>query len=360
MTYAQGGLIQASDYNSLVGTDQGTSSVANKLNTVWGVGQGAFGYGQTPVTNVTATSVVTATQWASLINTLNNVRRHQSGSATNLTANTAGQRIDYLSSLSSQISTAYSNALNVGVSGTTVTGSAVVTNWSASIGNPGGNPPNSYTNQTALTNTFGLTAKFASPDQARYFFNAGGKLKYNISAAQNSSTSARTNEIISLLGFLGGVTTFGANTNSGRIGSGGTVNGSIDTNKGYWTVNPTFPSSWTTLVNITSTVSNYTGDNAYIQYRTGGYSRNYPSDATNNPPAVGFYDNGNLVSFMTTITSNSGTDGSGGAYPTHYGFDDSFNVNVTQSIDVTYPETTNLSNTWGAVIITNSVNAPWN
>jgi hypothetical protein len=73
----------------------------------------------------------------------------------------------------------------------------------------------------------------------------------------------------------------------------------------------------------------------------------FPSNPLNSPPATGQLDNGNVVTFWTTITTNSGTDYNGA-----FGFDDSFGVTVTQSIDVSYPETTNLANTWGAVTIT--------
>jgi hypothetical protein len=84
---------------------------------------------------------------------------------------------------------------------------------------------------------------------------------------------------------------------------------------------------------MTSTVTNYTADTAYIQYKTNGFQG-------------GYADNGSTVTFWTTVTSNSGTD-----YNGNFGFDDSFGVTVNQSINVIYPETTNLANTWGAVTI---------
>ena len=83
MSYSQGGLIAATDYNNfLTGT--------NQLNTVWGTGVGTAGYGQTALSTVSAGGTVTAAQWASLINTLNSALTHQSGSGSGLSAPTAG------------------------------------------------------------------------------------------------------------------------------------------------------------------------------------------------------------------------------------------------------------------------------
>jgi hypothetical protein len=351
MTYAQYGLVQASDYNTLVGSSP--SSTANTINTTWSVGSGARGYGQTALNQVSATSTVTATQWSTLIGTVDSMLKHQAGgSGTSISLPTSGNTISYLGTLTGAVATAYSNALNFNSNSAVVAGSGITAAWTASISNAGSNPPVAQTSRTSLTRSFGLTATFGSPDKARYFFNAGGRLKYNISGAQNASTTARTNEIISLLGFLGGVQTFGANTNGGRSGSGGTL-GTNDTAKGYWVANPTWPTSNVTLVSVTSTVTNYTADTGYIQYKTNGYSGMFPSNPLNSPPATGQLDNGNVVTFWTTVTSNSGTD-----YNGNFGFDDSFGVTVTQSIDVSYPETTNLANTWGAVVIT-AASDPW-
>ena len=122
MAYSQGGLISAADYWNLVGVSP--SSTANQLNTVWAVGNGNAGYGQTAIANTASTgSTVTATQWASLINTLNSVLTHQSGAGSGLGAPTAGGTITYLSTLTTSVNTAYSNRLNYATQGSTTTGS---------------------------------------------------------------------------------------------------------------------------------------------------------------------------------------------------------------------------------------------
>ena len=66
MSYASGGLIEATDYNTLVGGNPVTSS--GKLNTVWATGGSTAGYGQTALANVSVGQTVAASEWADLVN----------------------------------------------------------------------------------------------------------------------------------------------------------------------------------------------------------------------------------------------------------------------------------------------------
>lgn len=311
MSYSQGGKIDAADYNNFL-------NGSNQLNTVWATGTGNAGYGQTALSTVSQTGIVTATQWATLINTLNNILTHQSGSGSGISATTAGAKIDYLSTLATSINTGYTNRLNRATVGSTVAGSAFSTVWS-----------NASTSAT-LTNTVGARCAFGSADQARYFFNAGGSLKFNVSATQNASTTARTNDIISMAGFLGGVNAFAQGGNGGRSGTGGTLN-TNDTAKGYWT---TTKATNTTLVAITSTTAAYTSDTASIYVNLNG-------------AAGANGDNGINVDFYVTYSSTSGTN----LPAPGYSFNDSIGVNLIRSIDITYPESTYLSNSWGTPTI---------
>jgi len=313
MAYSQGGLIEATDYNNFVGTSP--SSTVNTINTVWAVGSGSAGYGQTSVSQVSVSNTVTATQWASLINTLNSILTHQAGSGSGISAPTAGTTINYLSALSTNITTSYNNRLNFNSNSAVTAGTNQSTAWT------------SATTTSTLSRAFGVRAAFASADQARYFFNAGGRLKLNTSASQNASTTARTNAAINLCTYLGGAALFAANTNGGRTGTGGTL-GTNATNVGYHT--STYNSN-VTLVSVTSTTSAYTSDTASITVSCNG------TQGSNN-------DKGLNVDFWITLNSTSGTN-SGGS------FDDSLGINVVRSIDISYPETTNLTNTWGTVTI---------
>lgn len=332
MAYSQGGKIDASDYNNLIGSDP--TNASNTLNAVWGTGNGMFGYGQTAISQVSAEGTVTATQWATLINRLNSTRLHQTGSNAGLTAVVSGDKINYLSTLQTQVNNAYSSALTFASNSAVVTGSALTAAWTATIANPGSNPPAAQTSQTSLTRAFGVRLAWGSVDQTRYFFNSGGRFRYNVSGAQNASTTSRTNAIINTLSYLGGILVFASNSSGGRAGTGGTLGTNLTTT-GYYQLT----TSNVTHVSVTSLTSNYTADTGTIAVKTNGTAGSYNA-------------NGNNIDIWTTVTTNSGTDGSGGPYPTKYGFDDSFGVTVSQSIDVSYPEVTNLSNTWGAVTVT--------
>jgi len=316
MSYTQGDLIEASDYNNLIGTSP--SSTINRINTVWAVGSGSAGYGQTAVSQVSVANTVTAAQWASLINTLNSILTHESGSGSGISAVTAGQTINHLSTLQTNINTSYTNRLNFASNSAVTAGSNQTTAWT------------SATTSSTLDRAFGIRAAFASADQARYFFNAGGRFKLNCSGTQNASTTSRTNAVIAMLGFLGGVQTFGANTNGGRAGTGGTL-GTNDTAKGYWT--STYNSN-VSLVSVTSTTANYTTDTGSIAVNMNG------AQGSNN-------GNGLNVDFWITLSSTSGSN----LPAPGYSFDDSLGVNVICSLDISYPETTNLTNSWGTVTI---------
>jgi len=326
MSYAQGDKIDAADYNNLIGTSP--SSTTDRVNTVWSVGSGSAGYGQTALSAVSATNTITATQWASLINTLNSMRTHQSGSGSGITAVTAGQKIDWISTLTTQIASAYTNRLSFNSNAAVSVGSALSTAWSVTVNPPSSNPPGGGSSITSVTRAFGARAAFASADQARYFFNAGGRLKLNLSGTQNASTTSRTNSIISLLGFAGGVATFGANTNGGRTGTGATVV-TNNTNIGYHTA--TYNSN-VTLIDISGTTANYTSNKIFVYVNCNG------TQGSNN-------DKGLNVDFWVQMQTFSGGDNG------TYSFDDSFGVNVIRSIDISAPSTTNLSNSWGTVTI---------
>lgn len=309
MAYSQGGLIAATDYNNFL-------NGSNQLNTVWSTGTGNAGYGQTALSAVSVSGVITATQWASLINTLNNALTHQSASGSGISATTAGQTVNYISTLAGKINDSYTNRLSFASSGSTTAGTNLATAWT------------SGSTATTLSGTWGARCAFGSADQARYFFNAGGRLKFNFSAS-GSNGSGRSNEVVALAGFMGGFSAFGQTTNGGRTGTGGTLN-TNNTAKGYWN---TTAATNTTIVAVTSTTAAYTSD-------TGSLYVNINGATTNGATGVN-------VDFYGTMSSTSGTNGPGGTYS----FDDTLSVTVNRSIDITYPESTYLSNTWGTPTI---------
>jgi hypothetical protein len=312
MAYSQGGLIAASDYNTFVGTDP--SSTANALNTVWATGNGQYGYGQSAISQIATGNTVTAAQWSALINALNSTYTHQLNSGTGISAVTAGSTIAYLSALSGDLSTAYSNHLAFATQGGTTGGTTYSPNLT--VGNT--------TAAEALA--FTRTITFGSADQARYFFNAGGQINFVTISATANDGSGRSSDLATLVGtYLGSINAIRATSNGGRTGSGGTVN-TNNTGLGYY-------SSTTGAQNIAyinSTGYTYTGDYVTVAIRTNGTQG---SNA----------DNGSVVYLDAYLYSGGRTGGEL--------WNQTLNVTWNHRIDIVYPESTNLSSSWGTPVV---------
>lgn len=327
MSYSSGGLIEATDYNNFIGTNP--SGTANRINTIWAVGNGNAGYGQTALSAVSAAGLVTATQWATAVNTLNSIKTHQDGSGTGIGAPTAGSLISYLATFSSSISTAYTNRLTAATNGTDITGSApAATNW---------------TNSAPTTQQITRTATFASADQARYFWNAGGKLVLTFSCV-NTLGNAKGADWLSLLNTKMASMIVGSTTNS-RTGTGGTVSAS-NTALGYWNCT-TSNQSIITLTSASAT-ADYSSNSIAVGIKTNGVQG---ANA----------DVGTVFTFtidLTDAAADTNTAPSGipvyvpaGAAPTQGAFNDGLNLAITTNITVRPPETTNLTSSWGTVTI---------
>lgn len=328
MAYSSGGLIQATDYNGFVGSSP--SATANTLNTIWAVGSGDKGYGQTALSAVSAAGLVTATQWATAVNTLNSIKTHQDGSGTGIGAPTAGSLISYLATFSSSIGTAYTNRLTTATNGTDITGAApTATTWNTA---------------TPTTQQITRTATFASADQARYFWNAGGKLVLTFSCV-NTLGNAKGADWLSLLNTKFASIVVGSATNGSRTGTGGTVSAS-DLTLGYWDCT-TSNQSIVTLTSASAT-ADYSSNSVAVGIKTNGVQG---ANA----------DVGTVFTFTIDLTdaaadTNTAPPGipvyvPAGIAPTQGAFNDGLNLAITTNITVRPPETTNLTNSWGTVTI---------
>jgi hypothetical protein len=177
MTYSAGNTIVDDDYNIFAtGNAAGTGdqSVAN-INSIIGVGGDAFGYGQgTELPAVTAGSVVQATSWANLLTRNATLASHQGTSITSITNPAGGDTIAAYAALSANITATYNGKLNAAASGSdsTVT-TTTTTAWNTS---------------SVLTKTF----TFASRNQLRYFFNAGGLIRLSWSRTGGTASDQNT------------------------------------------------------------------------------------------------------------------------------------------------------------------------
>lgn len=312
MSYAQFGLIQASDFNTLVGGNPTTT--ANTLNATWATGGGFAGYGQTAVGNVAIGQTVAATNWASLVNNTANAASHQGTSITSVTAPVAGGTITYLSAVPTNLQTIYAARGNAGTqSGTSANTQTTAASWT------------DYAN-------FTFTCTFANGDAARYFFNAGGQLKLTCSHSNSDAgINAAFNTLAPATGTVaisapssGAVTIVGTSYN-GVTKVGGSGSATVSTNSGYYGL---------------------TTSNANVFYQFSG-SAPYTANVvisylakTNGANLAGNADNGSVVTVYCIFdkVAGNGTVGSGSS--------------VTCTL--VPPETTYISNTWGSITLAGS------
>lgn len=316
MTYAQFGLIEASDYNNIVGGNP--TDVAGTFNRVWGVGQNDRGWGQTAVSQVSALSQVTAPQWATLINNLNNAYRHTiSTGGTGLSAPVTGDTIYFISTLTGYVTDVYNSRLNTTSTGSTTSGSYSF-GLVASSGGVG--------DFTATRNI-----AFASIDQFRYFWNAGGRVTFDVTSVTNNDGTGRSGSMVTLANTNFNAKTVLARSCLARTGTGGVVVTDV-TASGFYTlpndiVGPILP---TTYCEITGNTYPYTGD--YVKLTasvTGGGSGSYGGNGTT------------LRLYFRTYSSTTGSSF----------VNDSLNVTINYTVTVTYPQTSYLSNSWGTATI---------
>ena len=312
MTYSSGGLIQATDYNGFVSTTSGAN-----VNNVWSTGTTDAGWGQSALATVSAAGTITATQWASLVNTLSSMGAQTNTTITARTAPTTGGTIAILAALNTDLTNITTNRQNASANG------PQYTSW---IGT------NSKTTTTngPFTITFTNTVTWPSgADAARYFFNAGGRIKIDVSkSATGNLGDPEWNDL--------------ANTLCGDIYiTGGTATQTIAGAAYTGTTKVGGTGTPTTLATTTGWYDLVAGAAATIVYKQFADTAPYTSNYIQHSIAK------NAASTILTITTTwvqadadpiSGGTAASGATP-----------GTAPSTIVTYfpPSTTYLSNSWG-------------
>lgn len=311
MTYSSGGLIQASDYNTLAwgSTGGGTYVDSDNLAFVWGTGSGRFGYGQntSAFTQVSSAATVTAAQWTGLLGTMTTAKNHNGASFGTMDSSvTAGTVITY-------INTVTGNMTNLKAATGTSAGALSDSAATAATG------PASWNTSTTATHT----VTFASADAARYFFNAGGQIKLTFSiAAAGSTRNAEWNDTAVKCGTV----IFGYRNTTQSPGAGAPAPNVLlnANNGGYWNTNTTGVVHFRQY----SDSAPYTTDYIQVTATWGGSASN------------GGYS---TITF-TTLWSNA--------------YSNVFQQTVTQSavtnLVVSSPPTTYLTNTWGTPTVAQS------
>jgi len=251
MTYSSGGLIQATDYNGFASTTAGAN-----VNDIWATGATDKGYGQSALGTVSAAGTVTATQWAGLVNNISSMASHTGTTITSRSAPTAGNTINILAALNTDLTNITTNRGNAAASGTEYGTFSGTTSQTSAVGS----------GTAAWTITFTHTVTFASANALRYFFNAGGivRLKYGKSSTGTDNdpdwnTFAGQCGSINLTGRVNATTNTIAGqayTGTTRLGGGGGTQTTLATTTGWYNLT----GSPTTIFQLNNATAPYSGE----------------------------------------------------------------------------------------------------
>jgi hypothetical protein len=331
MTYSVGNTIQALDYTQFTQTPGG-------FNDVWATGSGDKGWGQTAIATVSTGNIVTATNWATLVNTLATSGSQTNTTITTRTAPVTGNIIAVLANVQTDINNITTNRGNAAAAGTeygTFTGNVSKTTGTGTAG-PGTNP---------WTITWTQTVTFPSADQARYFWNAGGRVRLQYG---KTSTGAGTGDTIwnAFVPLMGSVYLVGrvnnanqtiaaqAYTGTTRLGGTGGTQTILATSIGWYQLT----TSPTTIFKVNNSAYPYTGE--YIQTTATATSSTVLTLVTTWVDAGGGSLGSDNISGGTATTSPSTTI-----------------TGTAPTVLCTYipPSSATISNTWGTPAIASSV-----
>jgi hypothetical protein len=322
MTYSSGSLIQASDYNTF----------QTNLNTIWSTGSGDSGWGQTSIGAVSTGGIVTATNWATLVNNLSTSGAQTATTITSRSAPTTGTLISILANVGTDITNCTTNRGNAASSGAEVGYSSGTTAKTSATGS----------GQSSWTITFTHTVTFPTADQARYFWNAGGRVR--LQYAKSSTGTDIDPDWNTFAGYPGSLYITGrvnsaaqtiagvSYTGTTRIGGSGGTQDTLATTTGWYQLT----GSPTTLFKLFNSNSPYTGE--YIQTTASSSATALTLVTTWFQPAVS--------AAGTTCNISGGTDTAAGS------------TTITGTAPTTlctyFPPSTaqGLSNSWGTPTIT--------
>ena len=323
MTYSVGGLIQAADFNTFRTT----------INDFWSTGITDNGWGQTAISAVAAGGVVTATNWATVVN---NLATAGSQTTTTLTARTApvtGNVIAILSNVGADISSVsarrgYATALAPSIIAFTGTTSKTTATGSG---------------RAAWTITWTHTVTFPSANQARYFWNAGGLVQMLMSkTSTGTDIDADWNTFV---GTVGTLTMSGRVNNASQVIQGGTYTG-FTRSGGSGTPSPNLTTTgWYTLTAGAAATTMFQLNSAVYPYTADFIRVTAAKDATST-----------ILTLVTTWSQSvqyQNTNISGGTATTSpYS---AFGTAPAVVVLPIPPSTTYLTNTWGTPTVAASV-----
>jgi len=257
MTYAANSLIQSSDYNTF----------ATSLGNIWSTGSGDQGWGQSAISAVSTGGIVTATNWATLVNNLSTSGAQTNTAITSRTAPVAGNIVSILANVATDITNCTTNRGNAASAGTEVGYASGTTSATSGASNGA---------QGAWQIRWVHIVTFPSADQARYFFNAGGRVRLQFGkTSTGTDLDPDWNQLAGWCGsiYLAGYVNSAAQTVAGvsytgttRIGGTGGNQTALTTTTGWYGLGGTVPG--TGIFTLFDTTSPYTTNYIIVQAAT--------------------------------------------------------------------------------------------
>lgn len=345
MAYGQGNVILAADYNLAVGNVTNASTAYTSeancnatfngqaiayVQAMYGTGYKHYGYGLSNVTlpQITAGSVINDAEWDDLLAAATVIRTQTGSTATLPTAVDAGDVATYTANWGTLLADLKTKSFAGTALGTVNT--AYAANGTQTYGSAW---------SSSIAGTFRVN--FANADQARYFFNTGGKLQIILSHAPASPTTQDnywSNVFSAANGFIGTVTLGGdVSARTGGAGASSTTN-SFNTSVAFYTL--TGGGTFQTLydgVNLVPTggFTAYSANDMKIEVAGGG-------TASNGGPA-------SYIDFRITLTDQHVASGAG---------PDSVKAGITATM--TYNKTNTTAASYGVSTVPNvTVTSAW-
>ena len=192
MAYQAGDTILDDEYNAFLTNTSGTIGI----NHTMGTGATVYGLGQTELATVQggtdSGTTITAANWNALLTAMDNIANHTNISVTARTQVTAGDTIAIKAAVATDLT-----ALAAAVAGGSVSATAI---------NAGSELQSSQSGtRYAGSHVVEHTVTFANANNMRFFFNAGGKIRVNLTRVGNGGSSKTSkddsvDELISAMG----------------------------------------------------------------------------------------------------------------------------------------------------------------
>ena len=236
MSYVAGDKILDQEYNNFLNS----SSTPKGINYAFGTGANQWGLGQTELNSVIVGDTITAAQWNSLFAAMNSVAMHTGDTLTSTDAKSAGDVIAVKAALEADLTTIAASVAN------------------GSPNSAANNFSNNLQTSTSSTRYAGShivehSITFTNANEARWFFNAGGRIQINITRTGNGGASA-TSKDTSVSELITGLGDFQLKSQtSSRSGSGETLS-TDGTSIGFYDLT----TSYQTIIELTQNSGTYT------------------------------------------------------------------------------------------------------